>query len=61
VKPEYQATDKLSIENAFNIRNGKYATTDFRNAYRSNGTVLTYQFNDRYAAFGGFSYDTCCS
>src|SRR5207249_3948888 len=53
----YQATDKLSVENAFNIRNGKYAATDFRNSYRSNGTVLTYQFNDRYAAFGGFTYD----
>ena len=51
-------TGKLSIENAFNTRNGRYETTGFRNSYRSNATVLTYQLNDRFSAFGGFTYDS---
>jgi hypothetical protein len=55
---KFDVTEKLSIENAYLLRNGKYATTEFENSYRSNGTTVNYRFSDRYSAFGGFTYDS---
>ena len=51
-------TDRISLENNLNLRNGRYLTTNFENSFRSNGTTLTYEFNDRLALFGGFVYDS---
>jgi hypothetical protein len=54
----FQAHEKLRIENALQVRTGKYSSTEFRSAYRANSTTLTYEFSGRYAGFAGFSYDS---
>lgn len=54
----FQAHEKLRLENSLQVRTGKYSATEFRNAYRSNSTTLTYEFSSRYAGFAGFSYDS---
>src|SRR5262249_44040745 len=54
----YRFNDRVSIENSAILRTGKYPATDFRNSIRSDATTLTYTFNERFAAFAGFGYDS---
>jgi hypothetical protein len=54
----YRAGERITIENSSILRTGKYSATDFRNSIRSNATTVSYSFNDRVAAFGGFGYDS---
>jgi hypothetical protein len=51
-------TERLSVDQNLYIRNGRYRTTDFENSFRSSGTTLTWDWNDRVAVFGGFVYDS---
>jgi hypothetical protein len=54
----FDATDKFRVENNTFIRNGKFSTTQFENSWRSSGATLTYDVDDRFSLFGGFTYDS---
>lgn len=54
----YQPREKLSIENVTTIRNDKLLISAYESRVRSNATNLSWAFNDRVQAFGGFSYDS---
>ena len=51
-------TEKLYIEDTAIVRNRKLIDTDYHSTVRSNATTVTYEFNDRYSGFAGFSYDS---
>lgn len=54
----YRPLEKLAIENVTAIRNSKLLVSAFKSNVRSNATNVSYSFNDRIQAFGGFSYDS---
>lgn len=62
-----QPTSKLSIEDSLFIRNRNlldpscetvFVSNCFENNSRTNATNVSYSFNDKFALFGGFSYDS---
>ena len=53
-----QPRDKLTIENTTAIRNDKLLVSAYHSRVRSNATNISWTFNDRLQAFGGFSYDS---
>jgi hypothetical protein len=54
----YKPKDNLTIENTTAIRNDKLLVSDYNSRIRSNATNISWMFNDRLQAFGGFSYDS---
>jgi opacity protein-like surface antigen len=54
----YRAGDRFTFENSSILRTGKYPATAYRNSLRTNATTVTYAFNERFALFGGFGYDS---
>jgi hypothetical protein len=54
----FRPTSKISVENNTNLLTAKFAATDFKNSVRSNAIRVSYNPNDRWSVFGGFSYDS---
>ena len=50
--------DQLSIEDTVDVRSSSLDATDYKNRIRNNSLVATYTLNDRFAVFGGLSYDS---
>jgi len=53
----FRPTQKFYIEDSAIVRNRMLLQTDYRSTIRSNAVTVNYDFNDKLAAFGGFSYD----
>ena len=54
----YRPIEKLTIENNTLVRDSKLLISAYKNNVRSNSSNVSWQFNDRVQAFGGFSYDS---
>ncbi len=50
-------TDKFYIEETSLLRNRRLLQTDYRATVRSNAITANYDFTEKLAVFGGFSYD----
>jgi hypothetical protein len=51
-------TEKFYIEDTAIARNRKLIDTDYRSTIRSNSATATYEFDERFSVFAGFSYDS---
>jgi hypothetical protein len=54
----FQPVAKVSLEDDLNLTNDKLIDASFQNNVHSNTVTLSYTLNDRYAIFGGFTYDS---
>ena len=53
----FRPTEKFYIEQSALLRNRKLIQTDYRATIRSNAVSANYDFSEKLAVFGGFSYD----
>jgi hypothetical protein len=54
----YRPTDRFYLEDTAIVRNRKLIDTDFHSTIRSNAATATYEFDERFSVFAGFSYDS---
>ena len=54
----FQPIKQLSLEDDLNISNAKLIDSSFQNNVRANTVTLTYNFNDRFSIFAGYTYDS---
>jgi hypothetical protein len=54
----FRPTEKFYIEDTAIVRNRKLIDTDFHSTIRSNAATATYEFDERFSVFAGFSYDS---
>jgi hypothetical protein len=54
----YRPTVKFYLEDTAIVRNRKLIDTDFHSTIRSNAATATYEFDERFSVFAGFSYDS---
>ena len=50
--------DKLHIDNTTVFRTSKLLAADYVSRVRNNSAMVTYEFNDRFSGFAGFSYNS---
>ncbi len=58
---QFHPIKKLSLDNELNISNSSLAQTRYRNSIRSDAITVSYAFSDRFAIFGGFTYESLYS
>ncbi len=58
VTARYRPIEKLWIEDIATTRDSKLTIVDFHSRVRSNSTTATYDLNERFSTFVGFSYDS---
>jgi len=54
----FKPTAKLSVEDNLVLRNRKFDDTNFQNNLRLNAINVSYDLDERFGIFGGFSYDS---
>ena len=54
----FRPIKRVTLENDLNLMNDRLIDSSFQDNVRSDTVTLSYAFNDRFSAFGGFSYDS---
>jgi len=54
----FKPTAKLTVEDNLILRNRKFQDTDFQNHLRLNAFNVSYALDERFALYGGLSYDS---